>query len=494
MFIVYPWEVGQYADQTLSLAYLLNQLSREAGIEYIMLQNLDGIVFASKEVSQANRIEDDPFLGAGLESDTAISRLVEFQDREVLEIVAPFNSGDEFYGLFRVGMSLFGYRQLLANFQRQVWLFVGLLLVLGLVGLGIVVSYQNLSIMEDTLNRARAFSQSLQDSIPGIVLSTDENLRIVTANNMARKHFGLPEGPPRNWDYGRYVPEDPFKVKEVLDSKRPVNFETRIRGSAGPVDLLVSTSTLLSDRGEPTGVIVVAHDISEKRELERRAQHDHRLAELGTVAAGLAHEIRNPLNGISMAIQRMQKEVVVAEGHVEFKELVAVINKEINRLRASVEKVVQVAKSSRPELRQTEIAPLIEEVVSLLRYEASDRGVEMKTALEPGKAYVNEASFKTIITNLVKNAIEAVSRGGHVKIVARFETDKLMVTVEDDGPGIAPELLKDLFAPFRTTKVFGTGLGLATARKSAEDHGGTLEADSRVGGPTRFTLTIPRKG
>lgn len=492
VFIIYPWTVGQYTNSKLSLAYLLNQLSQEAGIEYIMLQNLDGIVFASKQIYQTDRIEDDPFLVESLEADSALFRVVDFQDREVLEVVQPFNSGEEFYGLFRVGLSLFGYRQLVANFQKQVWLFVVLLVILGLVGSAIVIGYQNLNLMENDLNRTRAISQSLHDSIAGIALSTDENLKIITANISAKKHFGLPDGQPGEWDYNRYFPDDPFRVRAVLRDKRPKSFETQIKGRSGTIDLLVSTSVLINDKGEPTGVIVVAHDVSEKRALENQAQQAHRLSELGTVAAGLAHDIRNPLNAIGMIIQRMESEITVAEGKDEFVDFITTFKSELNKLNTIIEKILQMARSSKLELKEVNIKPIIEQVISIYRYEASEQAIKIESFLDEGKACINEVAFKGIISNLIKNAVEAIGKNGNITVTARFDDKNLVITVEDDGPGIAREQISNLFKPFYTTKPGGTGLGLATAYKSAVDHGGDLKVESQSGGPTRFILTIPQ--
>lgn len=493
LMIEYPWVVGQYADRKLSLAYLLNQLSQEAGIEYIMLQNLDGIVFASKQISQTERIEDDPFLTSFLDADTAVARIINFQDREVLEVVQIFNSGEEFYGLFRVGLSLFGYRQLTANFKQQVWLFVVLLVLLGFVGIAIVISYQNLDSTQSALSRVLAISQSLHDSVAGIVLTTDEKLNLVSANVAARKHFGLPDGPPQNWAYEKYFPDDPFKVKTVLHEKRPLNFEIQIKGSSGPMNLLVSTNTLFNKQSEPTGVIVVAHDISEKRALENQAQQSHRLSELGTVAAGLAHDIRNPLNAIGMVVQRLGNEVAVSEGQEEFAEFLATLKIEHTKLNAIIEKILQVARSSRLDVKEINIKPVIEEAISLYRYEASEHKIEILAKIEDGSAHINESAFKSIISNLLKNAIEAIGKSGKIEVKSLFENNKLIVIVRDNGPGMTAEQIKNLFKPFYTTKPGGTGLGLATAYKAATDHGGELKVESKPGGPTVFKLIIPIK-
>jgi len=493
ILLISPWVVGQYGDSRMSLAYLLNQLSQEAGIEYIMLQNLDGIVFASKQISQIDRIEDDPFLAQILQADTAASRVIDFQDREVLEVVQTFNSGEEFYGLFRVGMSLFGYRQLTAGFKKQVWLFVILLVLLGFIGIAIVIGYQNLNVTQDSLSRVMAISQSLHDSIAGIVLTTDENLRLVSVNKEARKHFGLPGGIPKDWNYETYFPNDPFRVKAVLAEHRPKNFEIQIKGSSGPMYLLVSTGTLFGEGDKPTGIIVVAHDISEKRALENKAQQSSRLSELGTVAAGLAHDIRNPLNAIGLVVQRLGDEIEVADNKEEFDEFLGTLKSEHTKLNGIIEKILQVARSSRLQIKDTYIKQVILEAISLYHYEASENDIELTAEIGDGLVRINDATIKSVISNLIKNAIEAIGSNGKIEVISRFESENLVIMISDNGPGIDREQMKNMFKPFYTTKPGGTGLGLATAHKVAVDHGGDLQVDSKPGGPTIFKLIIPVK-
>jgi len=307
------------------------------------------------------------------------------------------------------------------------------------------------------------------------------------------RHFGLPDGRPKQWDYSRYFPDDPFKVREVLNNKRPISFETQIRGRTGQIDLLVSTSALVDDKGEATGVIVVAHDVSEKLALERQAQQAHRLSELGTVAAGLAHDIRNPLNAIGMVIQRMENEVTVTDGEGDYKDFMTTFKNELNKLNVIIEKILQAAKFGRLECKETDIKPVIEQVIALYQYEAAERDIRIKAELSKGKASINEIAFKGILSNLIKNAIEAIDKNGSIEITAKFDANNLIIQIEDNGPGIAAEQINNLFKPFYTTKVSGTGLGLATAYKSAIDHGGDLSVESRSGGPTKFILTIPLK-
>ncbi|MEE8417372.1 MAG: hypothetical protein V3S06_01780, partial [candidate division Zixibacteria bacterium] len=190
LFLAGRWKYGQYGNEKLSLYHLLNIVGRESGVEYIMLQNLDGIVFASKKIASMPRISDDFFLQESLASDTTVSRLLTFQDRQVLETVRKFKSS-EFEGLFRVGLSLYGYRRIADGMKRQVWLVVAALIILGMLGFGAVVGFQNFDLLRAGFQKARVISQSLLDSLPGPVVAVDSSYRITDINAAAKSSFGL---------------------------------------------------------------------------------------------------------------------------------------------------------------------------------------------------------------------------------------------------------------------------------------------------------------
>jgi hypothetical protein len=181
LFVTKKWLLGKHGNRKLGLYYLLNQVAQESGVEYIMLQNLDGIIFASKKIASMPRISDDEFLVESLISDTTRSRLIMFQDREVLETVRYFES-KEFEGLFRVGLSMFGYHKIARGMKRQVWFVVAALIIVGMIGFAAVVGFQNYDLLKAGLYKASAISQSLLDSIPGPVLAIDSSHKITDIN------------------------------------------------------------------------------------------------------------------------------------------------------------------------------------------------------------------------------------------------------------------------------------------------------------------------
>jgi two-component system nitrogen regulation sensor histidine kinase GlnL len=490
VFIAAPWTYGQYGNEKLSLYYLLNQAGREAGVEYIMLQNPDGIVFASKKIASMPKIADDPFLGAALTSDTTTSRLLNFQDREVLEIVKTFKSS-EFEGLFRVGLSLYGYRQIADGMKRQVWLVVVALIIVGMLGFGAVIGFQNFDLLKAGLQKAHVMSRSLFDSIPGPVVAIDSDFRITDINAAARSTFGLQSLPESETKYHDVFKGDSFHFKQVLESKRSASFESAM-GKAGH-RYFVTATPLVGYDGAVLGAIAIAQDITDSRKLEEMAESRRRLSEMGALAASMAHEIRNPLNAIGITIQRMKSEIKPPEGEEDFHRFLDGLKMEIERLNLIIEKFLSVARSIKPRMEELDIGELLSSVYELFKNQAEAARITFTT--DPGsglRAFADRSALTQALVNVVKNSIEAVQSGGKIEISSRQSGDNMVISVADDGPGMEDVSLA--MKPFHTTKEGGTGLGLATASKILADHGGELVIESSPGYGCRVDIIFPVKG
>ena len=483
LFIAKVWEYGQYGNEKLSLYYLLNQVGRETGVEYIMLQNPEGIVFASKKVAAMKSISDDPFL---LETtDTTRSRIIEFQDRDVLETVRQFKYG-EFDGLFRVGLSLYGYRQIADSVKRQVWLVVAALIIIGMLGFGAVVGFQNFDLLKDNLQKANVMSRSILDSLPGPVVAVDSTLKITDINSAALDLFGLKGHDVR--EYHSLFPDDPFHISQVLSSKRTAGFE-RDMGNSGQ-RFFVTATPLIAFNGAVMGAIAIAQDITDIRKLGQMVESRKRLSEMGALAASMAHEIRNPLNAIGITIQRMKAEIRAVDGQAEYDSFLDGLKMEISRLNSIIEKFLTVARSVKPKMVKTGIDDLISSVVDLFGDQSRAQHIAIKWKPESKlEAQIDKDALTQALLNVVKNSMEALSAGGNIEIISDHIGEKIRISVIDDGPGI--EDASSALMPFHTTKEGGTGLGLATASSILADHGGELVIESSAGKGCRVDLIFP---
>jgi signal transduction histidine kinase len=229
------------------------------------------------------------------------------------------------------------------------------------------------------------------------------------------------------------------------------------------------------------------------RSLERALTRQERLAALGHLAAGVAHEVRNPLNAIGMGIQRLQGEFSPIEGEKEFRHLCTVIRGEVARLNSIVQEFLQLARVPVLQRAPVAVATLLHEVASLMEAEAKAHAVHLTRRVPEGLPTLvgDPQQLKQALINLVLNAIQATPPGGAVQVTAVAETEVLRIAVIDSGLGIAPDMLERIFDPYFTTKPQGTGLGLPIALRIIEAHRGTLDVSSALGEGTTVEVRLP---
>jgi len=234
----------------------------------------------------------------------------------------------------------------------------------------------------------------------------------------------------------------------------------------------------------------------EKRELARRAQMTEKLAAVGTMTAGLSHEIRNPLNAAALQLSVLERRLRrLPEGQQgPLLEPLLLVRDEIRRLDHILEDFLQFARPREFRPNSVDVRELMRRVVDLLSGQAEARKVKLEKA--PLEAPVppvagEEERLRQVLINLCLNALEATPAGGKVTVAAGHEGERVWLTVDDAGPGVPPEVRERIFEPFFTTKAQGSGLGLSIVHAIVTQHGGTLEVGSAPGGGARFILRLP---
>jgi signal transduction histidine kinase len=236
--------------------------------------------------------------------------------------------------------------------------------------------------------------------------------------------------------------------------------------------------------------------LREVRRLEAEVEQRERLAALGNLAAVVGHEVRNPLNAVSMGLQRLREEWTPVEDGAAYARVVELMQGEVRRLNAIVEEFLSLARPL--PLRPQPVAPaaLLGEVGALVEAEAKARGVRLvvEARADLPVASLDPDLMKQVLLNLVRNALEAMPEGGTLTVAASLAAERLTLAVEDTGQGIPPDLLPRVFEPYVTSKTRGTGLGLAIARRVVEAHGGRIDAESRPGRGSRVVAALPLAG
>lgn len=352
-----------------------------------------------------------------------------------------------------------------------------------------------------------AYYANVIDSVGDGVIVLDNNGALTLVNPAAEELAGISR---RQTKGGLF--SDIFKgeaglidmVAKTVATGRSVtdheNIVLKRNGKLTPVG--ASTSPLLSASGERIGTILLLRDLSNVRELEEAVRQADRLSSLGALAAGLAHEIKNPLGGIKGAAQLLEMEFPENE---DLREYIRVMLKEVQRVNLIVEELLALASPGRLKQDKVNLHRVLSDIVLLQRRVADGRQVTIQQYFDPSipPILADEALLTQLFLNLIKNAIEAVAEGGVVKVTSRVLSDYSMtqkgerrsrmvaIDVADNGSGIAPEVLEHLFTPFFTTKSMGTGLGLAICQKIVTEHRGMIKVDSDPTRGTTFTVMLP---
>jgi len=233
----------------------------------------------------------------------------------------------------------------------------------------------------------------------------------------------------------------------------------------------------------------------EKAELSRRAQVAEKLAAVGTLTAGLSHEIRNPLNAAALQLSVLQRRIARLSKELQKPLLVPLllVRDEIRRLDHVLEDFLQFARPVQFIPKAVDLCVAVEKVRALLADDAERRGIRLECDCTPDMAVSgDESRLRQVVMNLTLNALDAAPRGGWVRLESRISDGEVIFIIEDSGPGIPADALPHIFEPFFTTKATGSGLGLPIVHAIVTQHGGSIEAGNVSGGGARFTVRLPR--
>ena len=255
-------------------------------------------------------------------------------------------------------------------------------------------------------------------------------------------------------------------------------------------------AALVGAAGEPIGTVLVLDDLTERRALEEQVQRTHRLAALGRLAGGLAHEIRNPLAITRAAAQMLQREIGEQSTLGEYTQ---VIQTEIDRVDRLVEQLLAYARPVPLQRAPVAIGDVIERTVALTRAYAAQHRVELTVAIAADLPLVNGDAelLHQALVNVLLNGMHATAPGGSISVQAEATAAgsgapaMVAITIHDTGQGIAPTDLPQIFDPFYTTRADGTGLGLSIVQQIIQEHGGTIAVQSQVARGTSFILHLP---
>ena len=249
-------------------------------------------------------------------------------------------------------------------------------------------------------------------------------------------------------------------------------------------------------RGDLLGHVLLLRDITQTRQVELEKIESEKIGVLTMLAAGVAHEIGNPLNSLNIHLQLVERKLKKADPDLaaELGELLEISRGEINRLDFIVEKFLSAVRPTKPQVAATDLNELIEESIRFLRPELEDRDIDVRLELDehlPVLA-VDRDQIKQALYNRVRTASQAMGHDGRLTVRSEFDDYNVLLSVADSGGGIAPDQLGKVFDPYCTTQKAGSGLGLLIVRRIVREHGGEIEFESESGEGTTVTLYLPR--
>lgn len=351
--------------------------------------------------------------------------------------------------------------------------------------------------MQDHLLFVRHYAPQILNNVHLGIIVINLNLQVVEINRMACEILGVSKEMIVGKTFLEVFPDLPEEhnmlpkslIEGVTYQNKPYTWMT----NGKTYELLLDSQLLYDEKDELIGAYVIFKDVTNLRDINERMQHSARLSTIGQVAAGTAHEIRNPLTSIRGFLQILSGSLKEA-GLTKELEYVDLMLIEINRINSLVDQFLLLSKPRDIQYRVIDLNDVLREIIPIIRNEAILHDVEVidKSEGQLPKIIGDSELLKQVFLNICKNGVEAIGKNGTVTIEHEYvEKDKkIMIHIHDTGSGIPPYVIDRIFDPFFTTKEEGTGLGLSVCQRIIQDLGGSIRVSSKGFGTT-FSVILP---
>ena len=506
--------------QEVSLGKLLQEIARDEEISYIYLIDGNGFITHHSDPSKnGQRATWKPDL---VNNDQIVTRIRELPDGVRIYELAKYFSPIYEHSVIHSKNKAQSQRQLVARHSHRgdiivlgmkmtafedarradlqhALIMAGIILVLGSGAIFFIFVIQNYYLVNKTLKQTQDYTRQVVASMANGLLSLNIEGKITSYNPLALELLGLKEAEIQGIDFKKIIDFKAAGIIQTLDQCISVLDREIIyhKPSGEIIPLALSITPILGESNICQGAVIILRDLSEIKQLEEKVRRSEKLAAIGKLAAGVAHEIRNPLSsirGFAQYLQRSLKDHPQEQGYAE------TMVSEVDRINAVVSDLLSIARPIEAELSPTDVTELIEHSIRLVQADARSRNVNIELNISDlSKIPLDSNQMTQAILNLLLNALQAVNSGGRIEVGAELDpsVSRLKIWVEDNGSGITADQKDKIFDPFFTTREKGTGLGLAIVHKIVENHNGEIHLESPPPGEkkgTRITLSIPVKG
>jgi two-component system sensor histidine kinase HydH len=375
---------------------------------------------------------------------------------------------------------------------RHSIIMAALFLLIGLSGIISLMLAQGYRSARSSLSRVRAFSDNLVENMPMGLVALDADGRIVAFNQTAESVLQQVAGDVIGRNADEILPEtcrafiaSLKRDKRIMAGELDCPFAD---GRTVPLEVIV---TVLKEEGKAAGIVLLFRDITEVRRLKKEIVRNQHLASLGSLAAGVAHEIRNPLSSIKGFATYFRDRY---RDNPEDEKTAGIMIQEVDRLNRVISQLLDYARPMTMQRQEVSIQDIIRHALRMIEAQAREKGITLQADLptEIPAAGIDADRMKQVFLNLYLNALGAMETGGMLSVALTGMTDgRMRIEVRDTGVGIAPQDLGCIFDPYFTTKPSGAGLGLAIVQKIIDAHGGEIQVASTPGQGTTITILLP---
>ena len=395
--------------------------------------------------------------------------------------------------LIIVGLDITPFEEAAQSDMRTTVVLSVAMLLLGFGGFVSLFWMHSYRAARRSLRDTSAFADEVVSHLPVGLIATDSSGRITFFNAAAEKITGLKRSLIENQKPDSHLPGELCGLQKTLSQGTTI-VEQEMECTFGEnktVPVSVSATRITNDLGDTIGQVLIIRDLAEIRKLQEDIRRQEKLAALGGLAAGVAHEIRNPLSSIKGMASFFAGQF---EEESEGRSAAKVMIQEVERLNRVITELLEFARPSDLRKKTTDINTLLSRSINLIQQDATNKSVDIKLQLDDNicPVLIDSDRLAQCLLNLYLNAIQAMKNGGTLSV--RSEADSagfVSIIVSDNGPGISSENIRKIFDPYFTTKKKGTGLGLAIVHKIIEAHQGKIKVESSPGKGATFTIMIP---
>ncbi len=477
--------------RTMGAGSFMRTMKEIPDVRYMVLQDSMQILLASEGVRAMNSIPADPFLIAALADSQPHFRFSEYENERIAEIVQTIKMDPYDQGLLRIGLSTSHLAAAETNALRRVLLQSLLFVFVSVALTHFIINLQNYRTLQKAYRRIEGHTGSILAHLHEAVVALDANARVTVFNVSAEKLFNLRpdlvigKPCPVQIDVCGWLTQALKTGKELVDQQGTITVQEKRLVIHGDI-------TVLRDgQGRIDTVFAVLRDMTQQQRLADQIKRQEQLTAMGHLASGVAHEIRNPLNAVSMIAQRLGLEFSPQEDAEEYHRLTQTVVSESRRINDIIQQFLTFAKPAPLNRDRCRVEELLHHIAGVIKPAAEAKGIKVTVHAHPVREIeIDRDKMEQALLNLAQNSVDACASGDEVQLACAPLGEKVQLIVRDNGPGIQQADLGKIFHLYYTTREKGTGIGLSIVQQIVNQHDGLIMVSSTPGQGATFTIEL----